>query len=628
MRSGATLCAILAIGVSMTTGCDGGSGQPCASDRMCSASAQVCDGTRGVCVDCNVDGDCIGVDEVCRANMCVAVTPCTSSRECPGLVCDRDRGYCVECVTDVDCPGDEVCDRDGVCEPPPTVCTSDRHCADEGRVCDTVAMVCVDCVRDADCDAELVCRESVCQRGATDTGVPADAGPDGSSDGGLDATTDGGVDSGRADAGMDAAPDSGFDSGTADSGAADTGTTDSGTADSGAADSGTADTGVCDAACLCARAATEGSSAGCEFWPTVTPTSTLVPDHNFGVEITNGESVTANINVFRGVSLVASIAVPGGDSRPLALPRISELDFSASRTNSVRVAVGAYRLVSTSPVRVRQMSALASELTVDCASDTDMDGLCPAFSTDGTTLLPTHRLGNAYTILSRPPLMIETMDIFLPVTTVYPGFAAVVATQPTTVNVTDSTANIVASADGTTVPAIGVGGSASISMGRGDVLVLIGAHESPCAAGSPVSVDGMTTFCVQSSATDLTGTRISASQPLQVIGGHDCGFVPFDEYACDHLESSLLPDADHGPQLHRHARNGVERRAHGGPRGRDARLHHEHQHRAADRGSVLAHPRSVRRARGLPTGRAHREPPLRSRDVPRGRQPRHVLDRG
>ena len=110
----------------------------CVSSRECSAAGLVCDTTRGVCVECNTDEDCLFTDRACRDHACVTVTPCTSSVMCPGLVCDVTLGYCVECLTDADCPGDEVCD-DSACEAPPTACTSDRMCSTMGEVCDLAA---------------------------------------------------------------------------------------------------------------------------------------------------------------------------------------------------------------------------------------------------------------------------------------------------------------------------------------------------------------------------------------------------------------------------------------------------------------------------------------------------------
>jgi hypothetical protein len=40
---------------------------------------------------------------------------------------------------------------------------------------------------------------------------------------------------------------------------------------------------------------------------------------------------------------------------------------------------------------------------------------------------------------------------------------------------------------------------------------------------------------------DLTGTRVISDKPIQVIGGSKCTNVPFDVFACDRLEDSILP---------------------------------------------------------------------------------------
>lgn len=48
-------------------------------------------------------------------------------------------------------------------------------------------------------------------------------------------------------------------------------------------------------------------------------------------------------------------------------------------------------------------------------------------------------------------------------------------------------------------------------------------------------------MCPTAAEYDLTGTRIHATKPVSVLGGHDCSFVPYDRYACDHLEESMFP---------------------------------------------------------------------------------------
>lgn len=40
---------------------------------------------------------------------------------------------------------------------------------------------------------------------------------------------------------------------------------------------------------------------------------------------------------------------------------------------------------------------------------------------------------------------------------------------------------------------------------------------------------------------DLTGTRISSTEPIAVFSGHSCAFVPYTLGFCDHIESQLFP---------------------------------------------------------------------------------------
>ena len=376
--------------------------------------------------------------------------------------------------------------------------------------------------------------------------------------GGVDS---GGVDSGGADSGsMDSGgvDSGGVDSGSVDSGGADSGSMDSGGVDSGGVDSGPpdggADAGPCLGDCLCARAEADGSTSGCEFWPTVTPTSSLAAEFNFGVVVSNGEAADATVTIFRGAAIVDSFVVAANGSHEASLPRIAQLDFSADDHSSVLLDDGAYRLISSSPVSVRQMSSLESDIAMDCAAgDPTIDGVCYALTTDGSLLLPTHLLGTEYTVIARPTSVVEaqplvgSIPVGPPIYTTKSGFAVVVAAQATTVMI-DASATVAPSADGTTVATIAAGGTASIPMARGTVLVLASEQVEACGPGSPHEDDidalgnGVRyTYCEQGPTFDLTGTRIRADVPIQVIGGHDCALVPFDRFACDQLQTSAWP---------------------------------------------------------------------------------------
>lgn len=132
----------------------------CASDRECSARAQVCNTSLGRCVDCNAAADCPS-GQLCASNRCFAPTACTTSRMCPGRVCSARLGYCVDCDADVDCPGGSVC-RMNVCAPQAGACRASRDCSGATPICDTAQNRCVGCLTAADCPAGSGCRMSAC----------------------------------------------------------------------------------------------------------------------------------------------------------------------------------------------------------------------------------------------------------------------------------------------------------------------------------------------------------------------------------------------------------------------------------------------------------------------------------
>jgi hypothetical protein len=104
----------------------------------------------------------------------------------------------------------------------------------------------------------------------------------------------------------------------------------------------------------------------------------------------------------------------------------------------------------------------------------------------------------------------------------YPGFYAVVASEDAT-SVTlapGPTGGVVLAGGG--VPANGV---ATVTLNRGSVLQVL--------SGGTL-------------ANDVTGTIVTATKPIQVIGGHDCTDVPYGWHWCDHLEENMFPIATLG----------------------------------------------------------------------------------
>ena len=63
-----------------------------------------------------------------------------------------------------------------------------------------------------------------------------------------------------------------------------------------------------------------------------------------------------------------------------------------------------------------------------------------------------------------------------------------------------------------------------------------------------INVDRLETIQFNSDS-DLTGTIIESDKPISVFVGHECGQVPEDRTACDHLVEQIPPDATWGTQF-------------------------------------------------------------------------------
>ncbi len=120
-------------------------------------------------------------------------------------------------------------------------------------------------------------------------------------------------------------------------------------------------------------------------------------------------------------------------------------------------------------------------------------------STDGYLALPTNVLGTEYRVMSHGSAIVSTA---------FSEFVVVASQDATTVTVTP--------------------------------FVSAGVH----AAGTPytVSLNAGETYQLQGDALlDLTGTQVSADQPVALFSGHSCGNVPSNVGYCDYLVEQLPP---------------------------------------------------------------------------------------
>jgi hypothetical protein len=302
----------------------------------------------------------------------------------------------------------------------------------------------------------------------------------------------------------------------------------------------------------CAEAVANKSYIGCEYWPTVTTNSSLFPGFPFAVAVANPTTSPGTVKISRGPQVVKQVDVAPGALEVVELPWVDELKGpyggggDGSQLASAVVAGGAYHVESTTPITLYQFSPLEFELKnppADCPDNLGT-GQCFSYTNDASLVLPTTAIGTEYYVMSYPTLHVGQSDLFGDTWFSSPGFVAVTATEDgTTVDVT-TTANV---RGGAGVGAMNAGGTGKYTLNKGDVLQLETAQPQG-QAGCKDDGSGYK-YCKGTQADDLTGSHIVTNKPVSVIAGHDCAFVPFDKFACDHLEESLFPVDALGTEL-------------------------------------------------------------------------------
>jgi hypothetical protein len=252
-------------------------------------------------------------------------------------------------------------------------------------------------------------------------------------------------------------------------------------------------TGHCTGAC---SAKSLGKSyIGCDYYPTVT--ANLVAElFDFAVAVSNTTASPATVTITKGAQQVSQVTVAPNSVEVVTLPWVPQLKGPANNggqafPSSILVKQGSYRLRSTQPVTVYQFNPLQYS----------KNGVS-SYSNDASLLLPHNAWTGTYFVASYPTFMSMS------------GLYAVTAAE-----------------DGTTVT-VKAGPSSAIKGGVGG-LDGAGNGQVALAAGDVMEI--------VTSNGDLTGTEIVADKPVQVIGGHQCTFIPQNVGYCDHIEESMFP---------------------------------------------------------------------------------------
>jgi hypothetical protein len=288
----------------------------------------------------------------------------------------------------------------------------------------------------------------------------------------------------------------------------------------------------------CGQAEVNKSYLGCDYYPTVTMNSQLdtsAAAFSFAVAVAapNSNAGSATVTITGGgLTTPTTQTVAPGQLQTIKLPWVGALkqDFvsGAQPEKSVLMANGAYHLVSTQPVTVYQFNALEYQV-----------GSSFSYTNDASLLLPRHTWSDSegkssYIVMARP-----TMEIGTGLSKLWsPGLFTVVGSQDGTQVSVKFTANTIAGT-GNNPQAFTPGATGTFALNQGTVLMIASGHNDSCNGGTP-DANGYS-YCDLANGYDLTGTEITADKPVGVFGGHNCDFIPFNKWACDHLEEQLFP---------------------------------------------------------------------------------------
>ncbi len=287
----------------------------------------------------------------------------------------------------------------------------------------------------------------------------------------------------------------------------------------------------------CAQAAQAHTYVGCDYWPTVVANS-VWSIFDFAVVVANAGSTAASVTITGPGNTHQSATVGPGQLSKIYLPWVPALKGADSDncgaspplTASVLARTSAFHLVSTVPVTVYQFNALEYQgmggppgknwsscpgLSI-CQDPRVLAAAgCFSFSNDASLLLPSTAMTGNYRVVGHEGVTL--VDPVSGATASQGGYMALTGTvDGTTVSV--QTASTAAIAAGPGVAATTAGSTLTLTLNAGDVAELV-------APGSA----------------DLSGSIVTASQPVQLITGHPCYEIPPTTPACDHMEESVFP---------------------------------------------------------------------------------------
>jgi len=263
------------------------------------------------------------------------------------------------------------------------------------------------------------------------------------------------------------------------------------------------------------------SYIGCEYYA-VTTLNHLLDQGTFpfAISVANTTSTNATVTI-TGPHLVNNgnpITVLANTIQSIVLPWEAPLSCGTGpclggtqppAPTTELVTGGAYHIKSTEPVTVYQFNARDYSINTTCSSGNTNGGLgsppCYSFTNDASLLIPVNALTGNYRVATYPSFYN------------WPGLIDIVGTQAGTTLTVSPSVSITAGGGLAT-------NGGTITIGAGDVVQITNPWPGTVSYGS-----------------DMSGTGVTASAPVEVFGGHACVYVPANEAACDHMEEVMFP---------------------------------------------------------------------------------------
>lgn len=290
----------------------------------------------------------------------------------------------------------------------------------------------------------------------------------------------------------------------------------------------------------CAEPERNGGYTGCEYVAAALPAGLVTTTT---VNVTNPGDSEVHVEFWRGRERVSELDLAPRAIQGVVIEPVFEEGTAIDRDRVLNIR-------ATAPITATQYTPFESG---------------SSFSADASLLLPTHALGREHRVASYLPLSFVGFGVI--VGDSYPaasfgfshrGFFTVIGSPhgPSRVTITPA-APIARDASGR-IPPIAAGERFELALEPGEAAHVFAARHPTCdstrpgftnigvrcvtmGSGKGAFIECRDDYACEEPGYDLTGTLVESDVPVAVLGAHECAFLPFDRWACDHLQEQMPP---------------------------------------------------------------------------------------